>query len=108
MDRPTLHSIVKEGQKPKPEEPEEELNFDVEVSSAANVFRFFEEYFNVVGDGTAKVTESDGLCPGAYLQPLLQAPLFGSVVARDLGNWIIGGLSPAGGGRFVAVPPPGK
>ena len=28
------------------------------------MFRFFEEYFNVVGDGTAKVTEADGYALG--------------------------------------------
>jgi hypothetical protein len=60
MDKPTLRSIGKDGQKPNPIEPEEELDYYVEVSSAANVFRFFEEYFNVVGDGTATVTEADG------------------------------------------------
>jgi hypothetical protein len=60
MAKPTLHSIAQAGQKPNSTEPEEELDFEVEVSSAANVFRFFEEYFNVVGDGTAKVTDEDG------------------------------------------------
>uniref|UniRef100_I2Q561 Uncharacterized protein n=1 Tax=Desulfovibrio sp. U5L TaxID=596152 RepID=I2Q561_9BACT len=60
MDKPTLRSITREGQSSTPAEPEEELNFDVEVSSAANVFRFFGEYFNVVGDGTAKMTDEDG------------------------------------------------
>lgn len=60
MDKLTLRSIVKDGQKPNSTEPEEELDFEGEVSSAANVFRFFEEYFNVVGDGTAKVTDEDG------------------------------------------------
>ena len=52
MDKPTLRSIAKDGQKANTEGPDEELDFQVEVSSAANVFRFFEEYFNVVGDGT--------------------------------------------------------
>ena len=64
MDKPRLHSIGKDGQKSNFTEPEEELDYHVEVSSAANVFRFFEEYFNVVGDGTAKVTEADGYALG--------------------------------------------
>ena len=59
MDKPQLHSIGKDGQKSNPAEPEEELDYHVEVSSAANVFRFFEEYFNTVGDGTVQVTDSD-------------------------------------------------
>lgn len=59
MDKPTLHSITKDGQKSNAAEPDEELDYYVEVSSAANVLRFFEEYFNVAGDGSTKVTEAD-------------------------------------------------
>jgi hypothetical protein len=39
---------------------EPEIDFDVEVSSAANVMRFFEEYFNLVGDGHIEVKSEDG------------------------------------------------
>ncbi|MFU2209535.1 hypothetical protein [Solidesulfovibrio sp. C21] len=60
MDRPTLHRITKDGQKSNSTEPEDELDYSVEVSSAANVLRFFEEYFNTVGDGTVQVTDEDG------------------------------------------------
>lgn len=50
----------------------------MEVSSTANVFRFFEEYFNVVGDGSTKVTEADsyalahifGLCSNRFYSVL--------------------------------------
>lgn len=60
MDKPTLHSITKDGQKSNAPNTEDELDYYVEVSSAANVLRFFEEYFNTVGDGTVKVTDEDG------------------------------------------------